>query len=78
MLDKFVSKSEEIYCMKNNVSIRKIYKNYHQHNEMAFPIISKAEKVDYHKQKSRTEQKSGSTLVIIKVCRNMEPDREGQ
>ena len=49
---------------------------------MAYPIISKAEKVDYHKQKSRlvvtTEQESGSALVIIKVCRNMEPDREGQ
>ena len=68
--------------MKNNVSIRKINKNYHQRNEMAFPIISKAEKVDYHKQKSRlvvtTEQKSGSALVIIKVCRNMESDCEGQ
>ena len=71
--------------MKNNVSIRKIYKNCHQHNEMAFPIISKAEKVDYHKQKSRlvvtTKVKSCShnnTLVIIKVCRNMKSDCEGQ
>ena len=68
--------------MKNNVSIRKIYKNYHQHNEMAFPIICEAEKGDYHKQKSRlvvtTEPKSGSSLVIIKVCGNMESDCKGQ